>query len=334
MSKSKVMIFSLGGTIAMKRDASGGVTPALDATDLIDAVPDLANEFNIDCKAFRKLASVNLVMDDILALAHEIEATLDAGYDGVVVTQGTDTLSETAFTLDLVLRQKKPVVITGAMRHPEMPSPDGPANLLAACRVAASRTAHNMGVLAVANDTIHAARYVIKGHTSDVAAFISPNAGPVGRVMEGRTVITTRLSRQQHIGFDQNARHCPVCILSIAGTDDLAMLKAVENTGYQGLVIEGQGAGHVPAVMMPDLKVLAEHMPTVFTSRVSAGEILRTTYGYEGAEIDLIKAGLLPGGMLNATKARILLSLLLRNGADRVAIRSSFKALYSPLPAD
>ncbi len=53
----------------------------------------------------------------------------DPAIDGVVVVQGTDTIEETSFAWDLVLRSAKPVVVTGAMRAPHEADFDGPANL-------------------------------------------------------------------------------------------------------------------------------------------------------------------------------------------------------------
>jgi L-asparaginase len=325
MSKANLLIVSLGGTIAMtKHDGENGVKPTLDAADLISAVPELGKDFDIETLAFRQIPSSNIMLDDIIELNEVVAHALKNGTDGVVVTQGTDTLAETAFALDLLLDCSKPVVVTGAMRHPALPSADGPANLLAAARVAGSSEALNTGVLAVLADTIHAAQFVTKTHTSNVAAFTSPAAGPIGWVTEGRVRLLSRPACRKHISIKKNQKHQPVALLPLLNPDDIAVFENIQLTGCKGLVIETLGGGHVPEGGVDILAELALEMPVVFASRAGSGEILRETYGYKGAEIDLISRGLIPAGFLNGTKARILLSLLLRKGAGQGEITEFF----------
>src|SRR3954469_5393073 len=191
----RVSVFSLGGTIASTNAAgasSGGVVPQLGAGDLVRAVPQLKETAELETVAFRQVPSGDLTLGDLRALAAEISARFDGGADGVVVTQGTDTIEETSFALDLLVRGPRPVVVTGAMRNPTLAGPDGPANLLAAVQVAASPAAAGLGTVVVLNEEIHAARFVRKTHTSSPATFGSPTVGPVGWVVEGRPRIALR----------------------------------------------------------------------------------------------------------------------------------------------
>ena len=71
--------------------------------------------------------------------------------DGIVITHGTDTLEETAYFLDLVVKSKKPVVLVGAMRPGTALSADGPINLYNAVLLAASQEAVGKGVLVAMN---------------------------------------------------------------------------------------------------------------------------------------------------------------------------------------
>jgi L-asparaginase len=141
MGKPRIHLFALGGTIAT-RPGKRGMEVGLGADDLLRAIPDLEAIADIRAETVSRSNSSDLVLDDLYALAARIQTMADAAEsDAVVVTQGTNTLEETAFLLDLVLRVDIPVVMTAAMRNPKLTSPDGPGNVLAAVRVAAARWA-------------------------------------------------------------------------------------------------------------------------------------------------------------------------------------------------
>jgi L-asparaginase len=106
--------------------------------------------------------------------------------------------------------------------------------------------------------------------------------------------------------------------------EDGRMLSALPGLGYAGLVVAGMGAGHVPAGVAPLLGELASRIPVVLASRCTTGPVFTSTYGYPGAEIDLIGRGLLPAGTLAPLKARLLLGLHLRGAADSARLVQAF----------
>lgn len=327
-ARPRLLVLSLGGTITMTASAGGGIAPTLGAAELVAAVPGLGDVAEIEARSPLRLGSSSLTPEHISGVADEIRAGFEAGFDGAVVIQGTDTIEETAFILDLLVRDARPVVVVGAMRGPQQPGADGPANLLAAATVAAAPAACGLGTLVVLNDEIHAARFVRKGHTALTSAFVSDSAGPLGLVAEGTVRILSRVAPAPLpaplavSGGDVPA----VALLKIAMGDDGRLVRALPGLGYGGLVIEGAGAGHVPGTMAEAVGEVAARIPVVLASRTLAGPVFERTYGYPGSEIDLIGRGLIPAGLLSGVKARLLLAFALRAGWDRAAIRAGLDA--------
>lgn len=339
MRLPKVLLATTGGTIAMTARADGaGVAPALDVADLVASVPGLEQVADITPLSVARKPSASLDLDDLVALAAIVRARLEADVNGAVIVQGTDTIEETAFVLSLLLPAGKPVVVTGAMRSPGQAGADGPANLLAAVTVAAAPAAGGFGPVVVLNDEIHAALFVQKGHTALTSAFVSPGFGPIGLVVEGRARIALRpaaplptlaalLGRPADETLALSDTPTPaVALLRIGLGDDGRLLAAAADLGFAGVVIEGAGAGHVPAALAELVSCAAARLPVVLASRVSAGPAFRQTYGYPGSEIDLLQRGAIGAGVLSGLKARLLLQLLQRAGADARQIRAAFDA--------
>jgi L-asparaginase len=325
MTKPRLLILSLGGTITMVPSESGGIAPKLGAAELVASVPALAEVAEIEAHSPFRLPSPSLTPANLVEVARMIEEGFGSGHDGAVVVQGTDTIEESAFILDLLVGGEKPVVVTGAMRGADAPGADGPANLLAAVRVAAAPEARGLGTLAVLNYDIHTARFVQKSHTTLPSAFLSPLVGPVGAVVEGRPRFFVRLSRGPTLP-SADGPPVPVALVKWAMGDDGRLLNALPDLGYAGVVVEGMGAGHVPADAAPIVGDLAAQIPVVLASRAMTGPVFTRTYGYPGSEIDLLGRNVLPAGYLSGLKARLLLGFCLRTAKGSEALAKAFAA--------
>ena len=334
--KPKIHVLALGGTIATRPDASGAMQMGLGADDLLAAVPLVAKVADLEAETVSRVGSHSLSFDQIHALAAKIR-TLEA--DGVVVTQGTDSLEETAFLLDVLLDLDIPVIVTAAMRNPSLTSPDGPGNLLAAVRVAADpwvrKHARALGVMVVMLDEVYAAADVVKAHGTRLNAFASPQTGPLAALVEDRIVPLSLPVRDAMVAAHARlgtaeGKPAPVALfwMSVDEQGRLieTMLAASDRAGYRGAVIAAMGGGHTPERATQAAFRLAQAMPTVVASRTGGGPMLRQTYGGPSSEIALRKGGLIWGGRLHPLKARVLLETCLRAGLERPAIAELFDA--------
>ena len=336
MARPRLHVLALGGTIATRPDASGVMQMGAGADDLVKAVPLLGTLADIEAETVSRVGSHSLGFDQIHALAARIMASKA---DGVIVTQGTDTLEETGFLLDLLVQRDIPVIVTAAMRNPSLTSADGPGNLLAAVRVACDpwirAHARALGVMAVMLDEVYAAADVLKAHPTRLNAFVSPQTGPLAALVEDRVVPVglpvrdaierTRKKLGTVVGGAQ-----PVALLWM-GLDEPghlidAIVSAPDRLGYRGVVVGAMGGGHIPESLADKAGRLAAALPTVVSPRAGGGPMLRHTYGGPSSEIGLRKLGLIWGGRLHPLKARVLLETCLRAGLDRSSLAAVFDA--------
>ena len=317
--RPRVLLVALGGTISAAPDEVGRSFPARAAADLLSSVPDAAAIADVTAADVKQVPSRAVTPADMCALAHEVCDGVAEGYDGIVVTHGTDTMEETAYALALQLDVNIPVVLTGSMRPSHEPGADGPANLIRALRVATTPAAGRLGPVIVMQDEIHLARWVTKVHTSRVAAFSSPELGPVGHVVEGKVHLRVRCAPCDYLGMPDKLDKRVEIIWVSAGADGLLVDAAAAVA--QGLIVAGTGGGHVPPQMTGSLQSAVERgLPVVLASRCIDGPILESTYGGVGSETHLRSIGLHSAGALAPIKARLrlLTALALGKGAAEV----------------
>lgn len=310
-TKPKISIGSLGGTICMKSSAEG-IVPTLGVEDFLVAIPALSDIATLRAKDLFHLPSEHLKFEMLLEAIAWAREEVENGADGVVFTQGTDTLEESAFLCDLLWDKTEPLVLCGAMRSAGELGSDGLRNLYSATLCASSSQSHHRGALVVMNDRIHLAKWVRKSHSFSLDAFTS-DGKDCGEIVENKV-------RYFH-PYPKNRLYFPipktvakkVFLFEHTLSDDDRVLEWV-NENQSGLVICGYGAGHLSLEAAHQLDALS--IPVVVCTRTTSGSAAYHTYGTIGGEIDIQKRGGIMGGYLSGRKARILLWVILNNDLD------------------
>lgn len=324
-------ILFTGGTIAMKHDpATGAAVPAFGAADIVAAVPQLAAFTEIEVEDFSRLPGPHVTPEQMWRLARRAAAWLDRpDIDGLVITHGTDTIEETAYLLDLLLLSEKPVVLVGAMRTISDVGWDGPANLLAAVRVAAAAESRGQGVLVVMDDHILPAREARKVHTESSSSFATPEFGPLGQVDAGVVLYKRRaLPRPAWRGPGAEAGlrvariETRVAMVQAYTGMDAGILQHVAGQDLRGLALIAFGRGNVPPVILPALqRIIDAGMLVTVSSRCVAGRV-SPRYGYEGGGLQLKNMGAVLAGDLSGAKARLLQMVALGFATDAAEARA------------
>lgn len=323
-----VVILATGGTIAGTGATSTttvGYTAAKVGVDaLIAAVPELKKVANVRGEQVMQIASENMNNDAWLKLAKRVNTLLaQSDVDGIVITHGTDTIEETAYFLDLVVKSKKPVVIVGAMRPSTAISADGPINLYNAVLLAGSKEAIGKGVLVTLNDQINAGREVTKTNTSTMDTFKTPELGFLGYIQGSKPYFYRQSTRKNTTDtpFDiMNLDKLPQVdiVYGYANMNPIA-LNAFVAAGAQGIIHAGVGDGSLNNTVVPSLtEARKKGVVIVRSSRVGQGIVARN------GEADDDKLDFVVSDTLNPQKARILLMLALTKTTDTKEIQKMF----------
>jgi L-asparaginase len=259
-----------------------------------------------------------------LKLANHINKLVQSpDVDGVAITHGTDTMEETAYFLHLVVKTKKPIVLTGSMRPSSALSADGPLNIFNAVSVAADPKAAGRGVMVVLNDQIHSAHDMNKTNTTSVETFMSPYRGLIGSSHFGVNQYYRSPLRKHTLDseFDvERADRLPrVDILYVYEDMPGDVVDSAVKAGAQGIVVAGVGNGNMPKAVMDALgRAAGNGVVVVRGSRVPFGFVARNV------EVDDDKLRFVAAEELNPAKARVLLRLALMKTKDPQRIQAMF----------
>ena len=324
---TRLLVLATGGTIA---GAGADATQinhydagAFGVDALLKAVPAVQSLAQLQLEQIANVDSADLQFSHWCRLVERIRAAFaeDPELAGVVITHGTNTLEETAWLLQLLIEDPRPVVLVGAMRPATALSADGPLNLYQAIKVAVSPEARSHGVLVVVDGQIHGAKAVTKIATQGVSAFASPDSGPLGWVDDaGVHLATAQQGLPKPLAQIQLPNHWPrVAIVYGCVEPSADWITALLEAGVQGLVFTGTGAGQLSELERSALKAWDGPLPLMLRSnRCGSGPV----YG----DADQAQLGLLPASCLNPQKARVLLLLALMAGLDQKGLASLCEA--------
>lgn len=324
-----IVILATGGTIA---GISESITDTASYRPAILPIEEIIRGIDGPLHKIARISSEQIAQIDSAEMTHQIWFTLanrinallaDPSVDGVVVTHGTDTLEETAYFLNLVVKSAKPVVVVGAMRPALALSSDGPINLYNAVLLAASDEAAGKGVLITLNNTINSSRDATKTNTSLQDSFKAPELGYLGYIIDGRP----------HFYREPTRKHTYMSEFSVNGLSELPPVEIIYGhvnsrstlpmaavaAGAQGLVYAGLGNGN----MSTDMRIVFEEIQrqgivVVRSTRVSNGVVTRN-----GA-INDDQSNFVVSDTLNPQKASILLALALTKTKDTADIQRMF----------
>ena len=326
---ANVMILATGGTIAGTGATStttvGYTAATVGVARLIEAVPELKKVANVKGEQVFQIASENMNNDNWLKLAKRVNELLaQDDVDGIVITHGTDTIEETAYFLNLVVKSKKPVVIVGAMRPSTAISADGPINLYNAVTLAGSEEAVGKGVLVVLNDQINGARDVTKTNTANADTFRSWELGFLGYMQDNRPYFY-RVSTRKHTvdtEFDVSKLESLPQVDIVYGYANMNRIAvdAFVAAGAKAIVHAGVGDGSLarPAVEPALIEARKKGVIIVRSSRVGNGIVARNGEAKDD-EMDYVVSD-----SLNPQKARILVMLALTKTSNTKEIQRMF----------
>ena len=320
----KIAIIFNGGTISMKIDEKiKAAVPSLSAEEIMSMIPGVEEYAEIEAYTFSSMPSPHMTLETMLKLSKfTTELVEREDIDGVVITHGTDTLEETAYLLDLTVRTKKPVVVTGAMRSGSELGYDGPFNLATSICTAISDEAVGRGVLVCFNGELNSASEVTKANSMALNAFRTPNFGPIG-IVDNDNVIFYRDANYLE-KYDVSEIKKQVALIKCVVDMDSSYIDYLIEKGCGGIVIEALGRGNVPPKMVDGIKKATElNIPVVVVSRCFEGRVFES-YGYEGGGKQLKDLGVIFGDTLPGQKARIKLILAINSGMNIHEIARAF----------
>lgn len=328
-SLPRIKILGTGGTIASKAiDSSQTAGYHVDLTiqDLLDAIPDISKVCDIEYEQLCNVDSKDINEDILYKIYKGVSESLQA-FDGIVITHGTDTLSETAFFIESTIDAGDvPIVFVGSMRPSTSVSADGPMNLYQAICIASNPKSRGRGVLVSLNDQISSGYYITKTNANSLDSF-NVRQGYLGNFVNNEIhyyypPVKPQGCHKFKLRVDGKHFKLPeVCILYAHQAFPPAIVNLVADK-YDGIVLATMGAGSLPEEVNETCMKLS--LPIVYSKRSMDGMVPIANVPKKGSKED----NLIASGYLSPEKSRILLQLCLACNYTLEEIKHVFTGVY------
>jgi glutamyl-tRNA(Gln) amidotransferase subunit D len=289
-----ISIIGTGGTIASKVDyRTGGVYASFSPEDIAMQIPELKEIANIKAEEVMNIMSEDITPDRWVEIAKEVAKDINAGYRGIIVTHGTDTLHYTAAALSFMLKDLPcPVALVGAQRSSDRGSSDAVMNVSCAANFVVNSDVAE--VCTVTHGTMEDDYCLaIRGcksrkmHTSRRDAFRPINELPIAKIYWKDKKIEIlnenyRKRSDKKVKVDDRLDTRVALIKCYPGLKPEIFDYCIEKK-YRGFVIEGTGLGHTPTLekysLLPKIeKAIKLNIPVVMTSQCLYGRVHPTIY--------------------------------------------------------
>lgn len=279
----KILMLTTGGTIASIPGADGLAPRGSD--EIKSHLGSGFDGYEVTTREIFTLDSTNIQPEEWKIIAASIyEGFRTGGYDGIVVTHGTDTMAYTASMLCFMLKNPPvPVVLTGSQLPISQPLTDAVLNLRCAFAMAGSG---RPGVFVAFDRKIILGCRAVKVRTTGFDAFESVNCPPVGLISAaGLNLREESLPPTGGKPALDTTIDTGVFLLKLTPCTSPSIIDMLIDSGIRGIVIEAFGAGGIQFIRRDFVSRLEraarEKIPVVVCSQCL----------YESSELSIYQVG-------------------------------------------
>ena len=319
--KKKILLLTTGGTIA---SVPGGEGLEPQRSDVMEReLQQLRTYYEIVVRDVMCLDSSNIRPEEWQTIAGCIFEGRE-GFDGIVVSHGTDTMAYTASAVTFMLPNiDLPVVFTGSQLPLRDVLSDGPDNLRTAFAMAASG---HPGVFLAFDRKVMLGCRAVKVRASGFSAFESINARYAAQVSNLGLVVDHRvLPRPTGPAQLKTDMSKDVFLLKLTPGLNPAVFDMLAAMGYKGIVIEAFGLGGVKVLhkgLRGIRRAVEDGLSVVVTTQCLYDSSDLRVYQVGNKLLDL---GVIQGRDMTSEAAMTKLMWAIGQGYDQAGINSLFE---------